>query len=96
MTTGTTVFLKASESLYFLVFFIYLVLLYFYIVNEVFIKYYLIHYFTLCFVCLCIIRNDHFVWRNNSVDISFVYRTISRHAAHVALSFVSRYRSVAI
>ena len=42
------------------------------------------------------IKNDHFLWRYHAVAISFVHRTISRHAAHVAVSFVSRYHSVAI
>ena len=44
-------------------------------------------------LCLYKIRNDHFVQLYHAVAISFVNRTISRHAAHVAVSFVSRYRS---
>ena len=38
-------------------------------------------------LCLYKIRNDHFVQQYNAVAISFVHRTISRHAAHVAVSF---------
>ena len=34
--------------------------------------------------------------RYSSVAISFVHRTISRQAAHVAVSFVSRYSSVSV
>ena len=40
--------------------------------------------------------SDIILSRYSFVAISFIYQTISRHAAHVALSFVSRYRSVAI
>ena len=42
--------------------------------------------FATCSSCRCIV----------CVAISFVHRTISQHAAHVAVSFVSRYRFVAI
>ena len=38
--------------------------------------------------------SDIVLSRYSSVAISFVHRTISRHAAHVAVSFVSQYRSV--
>ena len=47
-------------------------------------------------LCLCRIINDHFVQLYDSVAISFAHCTISRHAAHVAVSFVSRYSSVTV
>ena len=43
---------------------------------------------------MIILCSDIILSRYSSVAISFVYQTISRHAAHVALSFVSQYRSV--